>query len=206
MLGALQIIRAEAAPAACQPSPACACAASRRRHNGMTQACAAAARRRHNGMTQAQLHSQRLREATLAQPTWFCARSVFDAVGGYVEAKPHEAEDLLFFYAHIARGAPRAQRVHRAAKRGRSALSAGPVRRGAMQSSQAGRNKKWEGAGGNSAIERGRKTEAQSGGAKRGRIARRRCGPANRAQNRSCKAWPLGWVALRRRRHAAPRR
>lgn len=45
----------------------------------------------HNHMTQEQLFTQRLRETTLAQPTWFCERAVFDAVGGYVQNKPHEA-------------------------------------------------------------------------------------------------------------------
>lgn len=55
----------------------------------------------HNTLSPAQLHTQRLRETTLAQPTWAMRRAVFDAVGGYAEAP---AEDLRFFYAHLNRG------------------------------------------------------------------------------------------------------
>ena len=58
----------------------------------------------HNGMSQAQLVSQRLRETTLAIPTWAFTRELFDSVGGFAEAAPNEAEDLLFFYAHLRRG------------------------------------------------------------------------------------------------------
>ena len=38
-------------------------------------------------------------------PTWFFSRAVFDRVGAFVEADPTaegEAEDLIFFHAHIA--------------------------------------------------------------------------------------------------------
>ena len=58
----------------------------------------------HNGMSDAQLYTQRLRETTLAQPTWALAPSTFAAVGAYNEDAPNNAEDLQFFYAHLARG------------------------------------------------------------------------------------------------------
>lgn len=57
-----------------------------------------------NGMSQAQLVTQRLRETTLAMPTWFCARAVVDRAGGFAEARPNEAEDLMMLYAHVAGG------------------------------------------------------------------------------------------------------
>ncbi len=60
----------------------------------------------HNGMSDAQLFSQRLRETTLAQPTWAMTRATLAAGGGYAEDAPNNAEDLQFFYAHLARGAP----------------------------------------------------------------------------------------------------
>jgi hypothetical protein len=58
----------------------------------------------HNGMSAAQLLTQRLRETTLAQPTWAMAPATFAAGGRYAEDAPHNAEDLQFFYAHINRG------------------------------------------------------------------------------------------------------
>jgi len=58
----------------------------------------------HNGLTPQQLVWQRLRDTTLAQPTWAVRRTWFDALGGYAEAAPNEGEDLLFFYKHLARG------------------------------------------------------------------------------------------------------
>jgi hypothetical protein len=58
----------------------------------------------HNGMSDAQLYLQRLRETTLAQPTWAMTRETFAAAGAYNEDAPHNAEDLQFFYAHLARG------------------------------------------------------------------------------------------------------
>jgi hypothetical protein len=58
----------------------------------------------HNGMSDAQLYTQRLRETTLAQPTWAMTPAVFAAVGAYNEDAPNNAEDLQFFYAHLARG------------------------------------------------------------------------------------------------------
>lgn len=58
----------------------------------------------HNGMSDAQLYLQRLRETTLAQPTWAMTPATFAAAGAYNEDAPHNAEDLQFFYAHLARG------------------------------------------------------------------------------------------------------
>jgi len=58
----------------------------------------------HNGMSDAQLYTQRLRETTLAQPTWAMTPATFAAVGTYNEDAPNNAEDLQFFYAHLARG------------------------------------------------------------------------------------------------------
>uniref|UniRef100_A0A7S4EW01 Glycosyltransferase 2-like domain-containing protein n=1 Tax=Chrysotila carterae TaxID=13221 RepID=A0A7S4EW01_CHRCT len=59
-----------------------------------------------NGMSQEQLVLQRFRECTLVMPTWFIARSDFDAVGGFRE---EQCEDLLFLLEHVARGG----RLHR---------------------------------------------------------------------------------------------
>ena len=58
----------------------------------------------HNGMSDKQLYTQRLRETTLAQPTWAMTPATFAAAGGYNEDAPYNAEDLQFFYAHLARG------------------------------------------------------------------------------------------------------
>ena len=58
----------------------------------------------HNGMSDAQLYTQRLRETTLAQPTWAMTPATFAAVGAYNEDAPNNAEDLQLFYAHLARG------------------------------------------------------------------------------------------------------
>eukprot|EP00038_Savillea_parva_P015996 m.15540 g.15540 ORF g.15540 m.15540 type:complete len:552 (+) comp3281_c0_seq1:241-1896(+) len=52
-----------------------------------------------NGLSTTQLLTHRFRELTVVQPTWFMARHVFDRVGGYVST---QAEDLCFFYQHIA--------------------------------------------------------------------------------------------------------
>lgn len=41
---------------------------------------------------------------TLLMPTWFCHRSVYDKVGGFVESGPGTPEDLIFFYTHIDLG------------------------------------------------------------------------------------------------------
>ena len=43
----------------------------------------------------------RFRECTLLMPTWFMARAVFEAGGGFREEK---CEDLLFLLAHAGRG------------------------------------------------------------------------------------------------------
>ena len=58
----------------------------------------------HNGMSVEQLTHQRLRETTLAIPTWAFSSAAWRAVGGFAEDAPNNAEDLLFFYAHLARG------------------------------------------------------------------------------------------------------
>ncbi|KAJ8714542.1 hypothetical protein PYW07_002767 [Mythimna separata] len=41
---------------------------------------------------------------TLLMPTWFCHRSVYDRVGGFVETGCGTPEDLLFFYEHLDNG------------------------------------------------------------------------------------------------------
>lgn len=38
---------------------------------------------------------------TLLMPTWFCHRSVYDKVGGFVETGHGTPEDLIFFYDHL---------------------------------------------------------------------------------------------------------
>jgi hypothetical protein len=58
----------------------------------------------HNSLTTAQLYWQQFREVTIAQPTWFMARSVFDRVGGYDQDYPHCPEDMIFFHRHLALG------------------------------------------------------------------------------------------------------
>mmetsp|Transcript_35436 Transcript_35436/g.76625 ORF Transcript_35436/g.76625 Transcript_35436/m.76625 type:complete len:191 (+) Transcript_35436:209-781(+) len=47
---------------------------------------------------------QRFKECTVAMPTWFLHRSIFDAVGGFNEAGRGTPEDMDFFYAHLERG------------------------------------------------------------------------------------------------------
>ena len=46
---------------------------------------------------------EQFREVTVQMPTWCVRRDVFDAVGGFAEAPPNsgEAEDLIFFHAHL---------------------------------------------------------------------------------------------------------
>ncbi|XP_049872208.1 UDP-GlcNAc:betaGal beta-1,3-N-acetylglucosaminyltransferase-like protein 1 [Pectinophora gossypiella] len=41
---------------------------------------------------------------TILMPTWFCHRSVYDRVGGFVETGCGTPEDLIFFYAHLDAG------------------------------------------------------------------------------------------------------
>ena len=58
-----------------------------------------------NDMDESQLWLQHFREITVLMPTWFFAREIFDRVCGFVEADPTaegEAEDLIFFHAHIS--------------------------------------------------------------------------------------------------------
>jgi len=57
-----------------------------------------------NELTQEQLMFQRFKECTVAMPTWFLHRSIFDAVGGFNEAGRGTPEDMDFFYAHLERG------------------------------------------------------------------------------------------------------
>ena len=54
-----------------------------------------------NTISAAQLVLHRFRECTLLMPTWFMARAVFEAGGGFREEK---CEDLLFLLAHAGRG------------------------------------------------------------------------------------------------------
>lgn len=58
----------------------------------------------HNGLSESQLVTQRLRETTLAMPTWAMSRHTFQAGGCFAEDAPHNAEDLQFFYAHLRIG------------------------------------------------------------------------------------------------------
>ncbi|PIK59676.1 putative UDP-GlcNAc:betaGal beta-1,3-N-acetylglucosaminyltransferase-like protein 1-like [Apostichopus japonicus] len=39
---------------------------------------------------------------TVAMPTWFCARTVFDKVGGFDESGKGTPEDLIFFLKHLS--------------------------------------------------------------------------------------------------------
>ncbi|CAD0202197.1 unnamed protein product [Chrysodeixis includens] len=41
---------------------------------------------------------------TLLMPTWFCHRSVYNKVGGFVETGLGTPEDLIFFYKHLDAG------------------------------------------------------------------------------------------------------
>ena len=68
-----------------------------------------------NALSPEQLLWQRFRELPLIQPTWFLARELFDAVGGYAEPGSDSAccqgdrvlaEDLDFFYRHLDRVRP----------------------------------------------------------------------------------------------------
>lgn len=55
-----------------------------------------------NMLSDEQLLLQRFRECTIAMPTWLCARTLFDEVGGFDESGPGTPEDLDFFYRHLA--------------------------------------------------------------------------------------------------------
>eukprot|EP01130_Rhizamoeba_saxonica_P011302 TRINITY_DN4692_c0_g1_i2.p1 TRINITY_DN4692_c0_g1~~TRINITY_DN4692_c0_g1_i2.p1 ORF type:complete len:169 (-),score=22.35 TRINITY_DN4692_c0_g1_i2:27-533(-) len=47
--------------------------------------------------------TQRFREVTVLQPTWFMHRRVFNKVGGY-NADTNSPEDMIFFYRHLELG------------------------------------------------------------------------------------------------------
>eukprot|EP00920_Eleutheroschizon_duboscqi_P041447 GHVT01099581.1.p1 GENE.GHVT01099581.1~~GHVT01099581.1.p1 ORF type:complete len:472 (-),score=54.76 GHVT01099581.1:1397-2812(-) len=58
-----------------------------------------------NTLTQEQLVTSRLRECTLAMPTWFMRRSIYDNCDGFAAIFSYSApEDLLFLYRHLRRG------------------------------------------------------------------------------------------------------
>ena len=58
-----------------------------------------------NGLHGDDLYLHMFQDCTLIQPTWFCHRDVFDAVGGYVAVDAAGiGEDLVFFYEHLRRG------------------------------------------------------------------------------------------------------
>lgn len=59
-----------------------------------------------NSLTNKQLKEQIYTSngPTLLMPTWFCHRSVYDRVGGFVETGHGTPEDLLFFYEHLDAG------------------------------------------------------------------------------------------------------
>lgn len=59
-----------------------------------------------NSLTKTQLKKQIYTSngPTLLMPTWFCHRSVYDKVGGFVETGRGTPEDLIFFYEHLDAG------------------------------------------------------------------------------------------------------
>ena len=58
----------------------------------------------HNSLNEEQIYLQQYREVTIAQPTWFLSRSIFDLVGGYNEEFPGTPEDMIFFYRWLELG------------------------------------------------------------------------------------------------------
>jgi len=59
----------------------------------------------HNSLVhEDQLRLQQFREVTLAHPTWFMDRSVWESVGGYKEEYPGCPEDMIFFYQWLEQG------------------------------------------------------------------------------------------------------
>uniref|UniRef100_A0A6B2LEU5 Glycosyltransferase 2-like domain-containing protein n=1 Tax=Arcella intermedia TaxID=1963864 RepID=A0A6B2LEU5_9EUKA len=56
-----------------------------------------------NNITPEQLYTQRFREVTIIQPTWFYERVIWDRLGGYEPAKGLP-EDLIFFLKHLEQG------------------------------------------------------------------------------------------------------
>lgn len=59
-----------------------------------------------NTLSPAQLYTQTYTShgPTVAMPTWFCSRSVFDRVGGFDESGKGTPEDLIFFLKHLRLG------------------------------------------------------------------------------------------------------
>jgi len=59
-----------------------------------------------NSMREEQLYTQAYTShgPTLLMPTWFCSRKLLNHVGYFNENGKGSAEDLLFFYAHLALG------------------------------------------------------------------------------------------------------
>ncbi|KAL1516652.1 hypothetical protein ABEB36_000535 [Hypothenemus hampei] len=59
-----------------------------------------------NGLSQEQLNLQVFTShgPTVIMPTWFCHRSVFESVGGFVESRQGCPEDLIFFNKHLDSG------------------------------------------------------------------------------------------------------
>ncbi|XP_076442714.1 queuosine-tRNA galactosyltransferase-like [Babylonia areolata] len=59
-----------------------------------------------NSMTPQQLYTQMYTShgPTVIMPTWFCARKVFDTVGGFDEGGKGIPEDLIFFLRHLELG------------------------------------------------------------------------------------------------------
>lgn len=59
-----------------------------------------------NNLTASQLKSQIYTSngPTLLMPTWFCHKSVYNKVGGFVETGYGTPEDLLFFHSHLELG------------------------------------------------------------------------------------------------------
>jgi len=55
----------------------------------------------HQSLSGEKLRTQRFREITLAHPTWFMHREVWERVGGYDESFPGCPEDMIFFYKWI---------------------------------------------------------------------------------------------------------
>lgn len=54
-----------------------------------------------NGLTEDKLMTQRFRDTTVYQPTWFTSRDMFNRVGGYSQLR---GEDLDYLYTHVERG------------------------------------------------------------------------------------------------------
>jgi hypothetical protein len=56
----------------------------------------------HNSLSQERLLLEQYRECTIAQPTWFCHRKVFERVGGYDESGP----GAFFFFLSLPHFSP----------------------------------------------------------------------------------------------------